>query len=677
MKECGIPSARYEIFGEYTSASKFIEKEGAEKMVIKASCLAGGKGVYLPNTVSEALEVLEKLLVKKIYGDTEVIIEERLEGEEVSVMCICDGYHSIQLPAAQDHKRLLDGDNGPNTGGMGAYAPVPFYTNKIKNDVEKTIINPTLRNMRRLKMPYVGVLFLGLMLTKNGPMVLEYNVRFGDPETQAILQLLSCDMGLFKILEAAYDGYLDTLNVSFTDFHAVTVVLASKGYPGEFKKNFPIKILPTFPNEPNIKILHSGTNIIDSKLCAVGGRVLSVVVSAESIKIALDKAYSAIQHIQMENSHYRKDIAKSCVAYYDHVNKSGTTYEEAGVSINKADILVSHISKIVEKTKRDGVINSIGLFGSLFDVKNTGFIDPILVSSADGVGTKIMIALECRMLENIGYDLVAMNVNDVLSMGAEPLFFLDYYACGHLDLDQSQTVLKSVASACVEANCALIGGETSEMPGLYRHSDIDLAGFCVGARERSLNFPNISAQRPGDVLIGIPSNGIHSNGYSLVRHILSIAKISYYDKVPYTDSLVCKELLRPTKIYVKPVLAAIKAYPDALTGIAHITGGGIPGNLSRILNPKVNARIDFSAIPIQKVFKWIKKIGNVSTKEMINTFNCGIGMILIVNPSSADKIMEILSNHNCPSVIVGHLSLAPISANNKELVDIVNQEVLF
>ncbi len=316
---------------------------------------------------------------------------------------------------------------------------------------------------------------------------------------------------------------------------------------------------------------------------------------------------------------------------------NGLTYADAGVDIDAGNAMVEAIKPLVRATRRPGADAEIGGFGGLFDLKAAGFKDPVLVAANDGVGTKVMIAIESGHHRTIGIDLVAMSVNDLVVQGAEPLFFLDYFATGKLEPGVGAEVVKGIAEACVESGCALIGGETAEMPGLYKAGDYDLAGFAVGAAERGtmLPRPDVAA---GDVVLGLPSSGVHSNGFSLVRRIVAVSGLSYDAPAPFApDRTLAVALLEPTRLYVKPVLAALRASPG-IKALAHITGGGFPDNIPRVLPADLAVRLDLDRIPVLPVFRWLAQTGGVSEAEMLRTFNCGIGMIAVV---AAAKVADI------------------------------------
>lgn len=307
----------------------------------------------------------------------------------------------------------------------------------------------------------------------------------------------------------------------------------------------------------------------------------------------------------------------------------GLTYAQSGVDIDAGNAMVEAIKPLVRATARPGADAVIGGFGGLFDLKAAGFKDPVLVAANDGVGTKVKIAIETNKHDTIGVDLVAMSVNDLIVQGAEPLFFLDYFATGKLAPNVGAEVIAGVAKACKEAGCALIGGETAEMPGLYNENDYDLAGFAVGAAERGALLPRPDIA-DGDILLGLRSSGLHSNGFSLVRRIVDLSGLPWEAPAPFEpDCPIGVALLEPTRLYVKPVLAVLRA-TTGVKALAHITGGGFTDNIPRVLPEGLAAVVDASAIPVLPVFKWLAAVGDVSDVEMLRTFNCGIGMVVVV-----------------------------------------------
>ena len=317
--------------------------------------------------------------------------------------------------------------------------------------------------------------------------------------------------------------------------------------------------------------------------------------------------------------------------------KPSLSYKDAGVDIEAGDALVDRIKGVAKKTARPEVLGGLGGFGALCEIP-AGYRQPVLVSGTDGVGTKLRLALELNRHESIGIDLVAMCVNDLIVTGAEPLFFLDYYATGHLNVETAATVVTGIGEGCLQAGCALVGGETAEMPGMYEGEDYDLAGFAVGVVEKA-DIINGSKVKAGDVLIGIASSGVHSNGYSLVRKILEVSKADLQSTVG--GKSLADLLMAPTRIYIKPLLSLIKSMP--VHALAHITGGGLPGNMPRVLPEGCDARIDESSWTWPPVFQWLQENGGVERFEMYRTFNCGVGMVIVTPADSADDAIAHLN----------------------------------
>ena len=319
--------------------------------------------------------------------------------------------------------------------------------------------------------------------------------------------------------------------------------------------------------------------------------------------------------------------------------KTGLTYADAGVDIDAGNSLIERIKPAAKRTARTGVMAGLGGFGALFDLKGAGYNDPILVAATDGVGTKLRIAIDTGNVDTIGIDLVAMCVNDLVCQGAEPLFFLDYFATGKLDIKDATRIINGIAAGCEASGCALIGGETAEMPGMYHDGDFDLAGFAVGAMERGADLP--AGVVEGDVLLGLASDGVHSNGYSLVRRIVDVSGLGWADDAPFADGPLGAALLTPTRLYVKSTLSAIKH--GGVHALAHITGGGLTENLPRVLPEGLGAQIDLNAWELPPVFKWLAATGGIVESEMLKTFNSGIGMVLSVAASEADAVTAILT----------------------------------
>ena len=318
---------------------------------------------------------------------------------------------------------------------------------------------------------------------------------------------------------------------------------------------------------------------------------------------------------------------------------NGLTYADAGVDIDAGNALIDRIKPAARATSRPGVMGGLGGFGALFDLRAAGYTDPVLVAATDGVGTKLRIAIDTGHVDTIGIDLVAMCVNDLVCQGAEPLFFLDYFATGKLELDQATRIITGIAQGCAEAGCALIGGETAEMPGMYHGGDFDLAGFAVGAMERGAELP--AGVQAGDLILGLASSGVHSNGYSLVRKVVEMSGLGWDAASPFSEGTLGEALLTPTRLYVRQALAAIRA--GGVHGLAHITGGGITENPPRVLAEGLACEIDLGAWTLPPVFRWLATTADMAEAELLKTFNCGIGMILVVAEDRADDLTALLT----------------------------------
>jgi phosphoribosylformylglycinamidine cyclo-ligase len=336
---------------------------------------------------------------------------------------------------------------------------------------------------------------------------------------------------------------------------------------------------------------------------------------------------------------------------------NGLTYAQAGVDIDAGNALVERIKPLAKSTRRAGAEASLGGFGALFDLKAAGYDDPLLVTTTDGVGTKLKVAIETGIHDTVGIDLVAMCVNDLLAQGAEPLMFLDYFATGKLDVEAATTVVAGIAEGCRQAGCALVGGETAEMPGMYAEGDYDMAGFCVGAVDRDKVLPRLGDQKAGDILVGLGSSGPHSNGYSLVRRIVERSGLAWDAAAPFEEGKsLAQALLAPTRIYVKTVLPHLKA--GRIEGLAHITGGGLIENPPRAIADGLVAKFDWNAWLLPPVFAWMQEVGGVSDLELRRTFNCGVGLMLIVDPHDLPEILEGLVRDREDAFVIGELAKA-------------------
>uniref|UniRef100_A0A674EP20 Trifunctional purine biosynthetic protein adenosine-3 n=1 Tax=Salmo trutta TaxID=8032 RepID=A0A674EP20_SALTR len=650
MDRHGIPTANWCSFTDPQEACSYIRTASFPALVVKASGLAAGKGVIVAKDQEEACQAVLDIMKDKTFGSAgeTVVVEELLEGEEVSCLCFSDGCSVSPMPPAQDHKRLQDGDLGPNTGGMGAYCPTPQVSQELLQQITETVLQKTVDGMKEEGTPYVGVLYAGLMLTKQGPKVLEFNCRFGDPECQVLMPLLKSD--LYEVLQSTLEGKLASSAPEWhQDSSAVTVVMASPGYPGSYKKGVAI----TGRYETGVQVFHAGTSLKEGGVVSSGGRVLTVTAVRSSLEMAVHAANRGVAAVGFPGAVYRRDIGHRAIAHL--TQHRGLTYKDSGVDIAAGNRLVDMIKPFAKATSRSGCNAELGGFAGLFDLKAAGFIDPILVSGTDGVGTKLKIAQACQQHSTLGQDLVAMCVNDVLAQGAEPLFFLDYFSCGRLDVGVASAVIRGVAEACGLAGCALLGGETAEMPGVYGPGEYDLAGFCVGAVERGALLPRLGDICEGDLLIGVASSGVHSNGFSLVRKVLERAGVTYSSPAPFgkPGQTVGEVLLTPTKIYSRLLLPILRS--GAIKAYAHITGGGLLENIPRVLPQELSVDLDASRWIIPPVFSWLQEEGGLCEEEMGRTFNCGLGAVLVVAFPDAQRVLRQLQAHE-DAWIVGSLA---------------------
>ncbi|XP_071110460.1 trifunctional purine biosynthetic protein adenosine-3-like [Haliotis cracherodii] len=658
MTRQGIPTAQYKTFTSADEACEYINNgELGEAVVVKASGLAAGKGVVVAASKKEACDAVNFIMQARKYGaagDT-VVVEEFLKGNEVSVLAFTDGESVCVMPPAQDHKQLQEGDAGPNTGGMGAFCPYPKLSADDLRKIKTDILEKTVNGLKSEDRKYIGVLYAGLMITDAGPKVLEFNCRFGDPETQSILPLLRTD--LLDICRACVEGKLGALSVEFdTEKSAVGVVVVSGGYPGVYKKGIEISGVEKAVQAATV-VFHAGTARQDGKLVTSGGRVLAAVAIDQQLATATSMATAAAALIDFEGAFYRKDIGFRVLSRDRPLSPSvplenGLSYKDAGVDIEAGDDLVQAIMPLAKSTSRTGCTSSIGMFGATFDLAAAGYKDPILVSGTDGVGTKLKIAEMVGVHNSIGIDLVAMCVNDILAHGAEPLFLLDYFATGRLDVQVAHEVVGGIAEGCRQAGCALVGGETAEMPGMYTNGEYDVAGFAVGAVERGQMMPRIHEVVAGDVIVGIGSSGIHSNGFSLVRKLVERKNLRFDMPSPLkTGKTLGEDLLTPTKIYVKSVLPLMRE--GKVKAFAHITGGGLTENIPRILPNDLGAALDAKSWTMLPIFGWLSEMGRISNQEMARTFNCGLGGVLIVTSSQSAEVVSLLRTSGEQANIIG------------------------
>ncbi|NND74333.1 MAG: phosphoribosylformylglycinamidine cyclo-ligase [Ilumatobacter sp.] len=601
----GIPGPASARFEDAASAIAWWEQLD-RPVVVKLDGLAAGKGVAVPETTGQTRRAIEVAAATGPF-----LMEERIYGPEISLLALCDGSSAVALPLAQDHKRIGEGDTGPNTGGMGAYAPAPVPVTSA--ELLKTFVQPILDHFADAGTPYVGVIFAGLMLTAEGPRLIEYNVRFGDPEAQTVLPLLTTDLA--ELALACTRGDVGEVPVEVSAGAAVTVVAASPGYPDA----------PRTGSDIHDGGTDSATAIrfdagVDSAGRTSGGRVLAVTGLGADLGEAREHAYARMGHISFDRMQVRMDIA------WRAPGAQLTSYAAAGVDIDEGTRAVTEMKAAVETTHDNGVLKGVGSFGGVFSAAAIRELDdPVIVASTDGVGTKVELAARLGMVRGVGIDIVNHCIDDVLVQSARPLFFLDYIAASVLDADLVADVVGGMADACRAAGCALLGGETAEMPGVYQPGAFDIAGTLVGLAERAELLPRDDVAA-GDVLIGVASSGPHTNGYSLLRNIFQWAPM---DVVPNGfDRPLGETLLEPHRSYLDVLSPALAS--GSVKALAHVTGGGLPENLPRVLPDTVDAEIELGSWPMSPLFRLVRELTpSMSTDELYRTVNMGIGMVVV------------------------------------------------
>ncbi len=647
-------AARHDIPGpvtaSFTSVAEAIEwlEEFDRPVVVKADGLASGKGVLIPETRVETERAIYDLLADRALGDAgaTVVLEERLEGEELSLFGIADGTTIVPIGTAQDHKRVGEGDTGLNTGGMGAFAPVPGMSD-IEPELVSQFLDAAVAGMAAEHTPYVGVLFAGIMLTEDGPRLIEYNCRFGDPEAQVLMPLIGSDV--LELMAAAARGQLAGARVEMvSDLTAATVVVAANGYPTSPAVGIPIPDLE-IPDE--VSIIHSSTRVDDGRVVSTGGRVLSVTGTGSDLAEALDRVYGVVDQLVNDELFARSDIGHRYVTRTAASGESegGSAYAQAGVSFAAAADATSRIAKAVLSTHDARVVSGLGSFGGVFDLSSlSGLSDPLLVATTDGVGTKTVLAEQLDSWESVGADIVNHGVNDVLVQGAKPLFFLDTVAAATLDPQVVARIVSGMAEACRSAGCVLLGGETAEMPDVLTQGAVDISGTLVGAVARSKLLPRAGIA-PGHVLVGLASSGLHTNGYSLARKVLS--ELDLNDALPGGGgATVGESLLAVHRSYLRPLAPALEA--GLIDGLAHITGGGLVDNLPRILPDGCGAVIDSTAWPRPPLFQFLVKVAGLSKVEAHQILNMGIGMVAVVAPDQVEAVQGSIPE---PTWVIGRV----------------------
>ncbi len=627
--ELRLDSPAYASFVSAEQTEEAIEwwRSFGRQIVVKQVGLASGKGVAVPLD-DETCEAA----IRSFFNSGGVVLEERLQGPECSLLAFCDGTTAKPLPFAQDHKRLGEGDTGPNTGGMGAYAPapVPYDTDALTAQ----FIQPVVDHMRLLGTPFVGMLYAGLMLTVDGPKLLEFNCRFGDPEAQVLLPLLESD--LITVALACCAGNLGPVPIRIRNGAAFGVVVAAPNYPSPGPGLFDDdddEAISWAIDEPRLTFRGS-----------TGGREFTAVGLGDTLAAARNLAYGVVERHAPPAGRYRRDIG------WRALGASLTSYAAAGVDIEEGARAIEQLKDSVEKTHSSSVIGGIGAFGGTFDLAQIVTMDkPVLVASTDGVGTKVTLAARAGRYDVPGQDIVNHCINDVLVQGAKPLFFLDYFASSSIQAEQVAVVVNGMSVACAAAGCVLLGGETAEMPGVYMPGAFDVAGTLVGVVERHRLLP-LNTIAPGDLLVGLLSNGPHTNGYSLLRKLFEWLPL---DAQPAPlDRPIGDALLMPHRSYLDPLRRALEDH-GLIKGLAHITGGGLIDNVPRVLPADCDAAINLGSWPLPPLFQLIQQVATgLPVEELYRTLNLGIGLVAVV---AADRAAELRAWINEPTWVIGEI----------------------
>jgi phosphoribosylamine--glycine ligase/phosphoribosylaminoimidazole synthetase len=626
----GVPGPQYQRFEENDDVGAIAWwREFGRPVVVKLDGLAAGKGVIVPSSDEETEAAIRSTALLGPF-----VLEELLSGPECSLLALCDGSTAVALPIAQDHKRVGEGDTGPNTGGMGAYAPAPIQ--EQADELLATFVQPILDYYASSGTPYVGVLYAGLMLTGDGPRLIEYNCRFGDPETQAVLPLLASDLAEL-LLACTADGIGDR-EVVVRDGAACTVVAAAPGYPVSPNTGSTIKLdgfsTTEWANrstvEPDAILFPAG--VTDGKTS--GGRVLAVTGVGPDLAAARAAAYRGMDGVSFSNMQVRRDIG------WRAPGALLTSYADTGVDIDEGTRAVERMTGAVERTLGTDVLRGVGSFGGVMSARRIiEMTDPVLVASADGVGTKVELAARLGKVRGVGMDIVNHCIDDVLVQSAKPLFFLDYIAASTLDADLVADVVTGMAEACEAAGCVLLGGETAEMPGVYTEGSFDVAGTLVGIAERGELLPRDDVG-PGDVLIGVASSGPHTNGFSFLRKLFDWVPMDATP--PGFDRTLGEALLEPHRSYLSVLEQALAG--GRVKALAHITGGGLPENLPRVLPDGVDAEIALGSWPRGPLFELIAELASgVDTHELHRMLNMGIGMVVVCSPDDADEVQASIA----------------------------------
>uniref|UniRef100_A0A7M4G0S0 Trifunctional purine biosynthetic protein adenosine-3-like n=1 Tax=Crocodylus porosus TaxID=8502 RepID=A0A7M4G0S0_CROPO len=623
----GIPAARWKAFTNPQEAYRFVNSTDFPALVVKAGGPAARKEVIIAASKEEACEAVQKMMQEDMFGESGemVVVEELLKGEELSCLCFTDGDTVAPMPPAQVHRYLMDGDRGPNAEGLGAF----YYCAAFK------VVKKNPKNLLDYLVQFCGSAFCSgvlqtrLMLTKDGVKVLNFKCRFGDPECQVILPLLKNDF--YEVIQAVIEGKLCSLMPVWSENStAVSVVMISKGYPGDYANSMEITGLLQ-AKELGVEVFHSGTMVKDGKVVTNGGRVLTVTAVKEDLMSALEEANEGVGAIQFHGAIYWKDVGYPILGFLTQ-----------SVGFGYVTVLLKRIKK------RYQLHSELEGFAGLFDLRASGYDDPILVSRTKCLGTKLQIAQVCKKHNTVGQDLVAVCINDILAQGAEPLFFLDYFAYSKLDAEVTQVIKEEIADACRRAGCILLGR--------------------IGAVERRQMLLQLERIADGDVVIGLASSGIHSSGFNLVRKILLMSSLHYAAPAPggCGDQTLGELLLTPVNMYSKSLLPVFRS--GCVKSCAIIAEGGLMKSIARILPESCGVVLDAYSWKIPQIFSWLHNEGNLSEEEMAEAFNCGIGAVLVVQKELAEQVLMDIQRYEeawvIGNIVSMHTGSAPVKVKN-------------
>ncbi|XP_064261487.1 trifunctional purine biosynthetic protein adenosine-3-like [Passer domesticus] len=683
LERHGLPTARWGAFSTPQEACRFITSTDFPARVVRARGPAARKEVTIAASKKEACRAVQEIMQDRMFGEM-VVIEELLQGEELSCSCFTDGVTVASMPPAQPHKRLLDGDGGPTTAGMGAYCPVPQVPEALLEQIRGAILQHIVDSLRQEGAAYVGVLQAGLMLTKEGVKILNFKCQFGDPQCQVILPLLKNDF--YEVIQATIDGKLCSCMPAWLENRtAVCVVMASPGYPGDSDKGMEVTGLVQ-AEELGLQVFHGGTALKDGRVVTTGGRVLSITAVRQDLMEALGEANRGVATIHFQGATFRRDIGHRGLRLLRQ--PLALMYKDRHVGAGTREVLSCLPQASAVRGTRAGGRSEGGGFAAFFDLKASGYDDPILVSQTKGLGPKLQVAQVCKRHDTLGQDLVAMCVNDLLAQGAEPLFFLSHLACGKLDAEVLETIKGGIAEACRSAGCAFLGEEVTEAAAPCPPGLCALAGFAVGAAERGQRLPGLQRAEEGDALLGLGSPGIHGRAFGVVRRILLTASLRCSSPAPGScgDTTLGDVLLTPGKMFSPALLPVLRS--GHVKGFAP-TAEGLLGGISRLLPEHLSAVLDALSWKIPEIFGWLYKEGNLSAEEMAQTLPCGIGAVLVVQKELAQHVLQDIQRqqeawligkvvapcHTGSHIVVENLAEALQLSSPQQLLDASTAEI--